>query len=135
MSILTKILVAFTLWIPVSGYGLGIGEITVNSKLNQNLNAQILLVLSNGENLSDIKINLASQTKFDDAGLPWVPFLSKIRFSTKALPDGSLYITLTTKESVKEPFLHFMLEVNGPKSTLYREFTILMDPPAAYFKM
>lgn len=135
MSILAKTLVALTLCAPVSGYALGIGNITLHSKLNQNLNADILLVMSNGDNAEDIKANLASQTKFDTVGLPWVPFLSKINFSTKVLPDGSLYITLTTKEVVKEPFLHFMLQVSSQKSTLYREFTVLLDPPAAYFKM
>jgi len=132
MSILTKIIVAFTLWLPLSSYSLGIGEIKVNSRLNQNLNAQILLVLSNGENLSDIKIKLATQSKFDEAGLLRLPFLSNICFSTKVLPDGTLYITLTTNEPVKEPFLHFLLEVNGLKSTLYREYTVLIDPPSVY---
>jgi pilus assembly protein FimV len=135
VSILAKTLVAFTLCTPVSGYALGIGNITLHSKLNQHLNADILLVISNADNAEDIKANLASQTKFDAVGLPWVPFLSKINFSTKALPDGSLYITLTTKEVVREPFLHFMLQVSSQKSTLYREFTLLLDPPTAYFKM
>ena len=135
MSILAKTLVVLTLWMPVSSYALGIGDITLHSKLNQNLNAGILLVVSNDENTADIKVNLASQTKFDEAGLPWIPFLSKINFSTKTLADGSLYITLSSKEAVKEPFLHFMLEVNSPKSTLYREFTLLMEAPTAYYKM
>jgi len=120
---------------PVSAYALGIGNITLHSGLNQNLNADILLVVSEGENPADIKANLASQTKFNEADLTWIPFLSKINFSTKALPNGSFYITLSTKEVVKEPSLHFMLEVAGPKSTLYREFTLLIEPPAAYYKM
>jgi pilus assembly protein FimV len=120
---------------PVSAYALGISNITLHSGLNQNLNADILLVVSEGENPADIKANLASQTKFNEAGLTWTPFLSKINFSTKALPNGSFYITLSTKEVVKEPSLHFMLEVVGPKSTLYREFTLLIEPPAAYYKM
>jgi len=135
MYILAKLLSALTLFFPVSGYALGIGNITLHSGLNQILNADILLVLSNGENPADIKANLASQTKFDAVGLPWTPLLSKINFSTKILPDGSLYIKLSTKQAVKEPFLDFMIEVNGPKSTLYREFTVLLDPPAAYNKM
>jgi pilus assembly protein FimV len=134
MSILTKIIVVLALWAPVSSSALGIGDITLHSRLNQNLNADILLVISNSENIADIKVNLASQTKFDEIGLPWIPFLSKINFSTKALPNKSLYITLTSKEAVKEPFLHFMLEVKGPKSTLYRQFTLLMEPPEAYYK-
>jgi len=131
---LAKLLVALILLSPVSGYPLGIGNITLHSGLNQILNADILLVLSNGENPADIKANLASQSKFDAVGIPWTPFLSNMNFSTKALPDGSLYIKLSSKELVKEPFLHFMLEVNGSKSSLYREFTILLNPPTNHNK-
>ena len=50
---------------PVSVYALGIGNITLYSELNQNLQADILLVVSEGENPADIKANLASQTKFN----------------------------------------------------------------------
>ena len=134
MAILAKTLVAIALWTPFYSYALGIGDISLHSKLNQNLNADIFLVVSNAENKADIKVNLASQAKFVEVGLPWVPFLSNINLSTKALPDGSLYIKLTTKEAVKEPLLQFMLQVSNFKGTFYKEFTVLLDPPATYFK-
>jgi len=134
MATLAKTLAALALWTPVCSYALGIGDFSLHSKLNQNLNADILLVVSNSENKADIKVNFASQAKFDELALPWVPFLSKINFSTKALPDGSLYIKLTTEEAVKEPFLHFILQVSNFKGTFYKEFTVLLDPPGAYFK-
>ena len=135
MSILAKALAISSLLIPINCYALGIGNITMHSSLNQSLNADILLVLLNGENSEDIKANLVTQTKFDRNDLPGVSFLSKISFSTKILSDGSLHIILTTKEAVKEPFLHFMLQVSNSKTTLYREFTVLLDPPAEYFEL
>jgi len=137
MSFLTKAiaLFTFTLLTSIDCLALGIGNIAMHSALNQSLNADILLVMLKDENLEDIKANIVNQSKIYPIDLPWTPLMSKISFSTKTLPDGSIYINLSTKETVKEPFLHFMLQVSNSKTSLYREFTVLLDPPAEYFKM
>ena len=129
---LTKALAVASLLAPASGHSLGIGNIKLHSALNQNLNAEISLVVSAGEKASDIKVNLAPPDKFDEAGVPWASFLSKIRFTTVVGANGSVIIKLSSREAVKEPFLDFLLEVNWPKGSLYREFTVLLDPPAVY---
>ena len=132
MRNLTKTLAMLSLLAPASGHTLGIGDIKLHSALNQNLNAEVSLVVSAGENASDIKVGLAPHEKFDAAGVPWASFLSKITFSTVVGAKGSMLIKLSSKEAVKEPFLNFLLEVSWPKGSLYREFTVLLDPPAAY---
>ncbi|MGZ5007153.1 MAG: FimV/HubP family polar landmark protein [Methylobacter sp.] len=128
---LTKTLAVVSLLAPASGHTLGIGEIKLHSALNQNLNAEIALTLS-GESVSDIKVNLAPSEKFDEAGVAWTYFLSKIKFETVTQSNGSAVIKLTSKEALKEPFLDFLLEVSWPKGSLYREFTVLVDPPSVY---
>jgi pilus assembly protein FimV len=131
VRLLTKTLAVVSLLAPASGHPLGIGEIKLHSALNQNLNAEISLTLS-GENVSDIKVNLAPPEKFDEAGVSWTYFLSKIKFETIAQSNGAAVIKLTSKEALKEPFLDFLLEVSWPKGSLYREFTVLVDPPSVY---
>ncbi len=128
---LTKTLAVVSLLAPASGHPLGIGEIKLHSALNQNLDAEIALTLS-GESVSDIKVNLAPPEKFDEAGVSWTYFLSKIKFETITQSNGSAVIKLTSKEVLKEPFLDFLLEVSWPKGNLYREFTVLVDPPSVY---
>lgn len=132
MRNLTNILAVLSLLAPASGHTLGIGDIKLLSSLNQNLNAVISLVESAGEKASDIKVHLASPDKFDEAGVPWTPFLSKIKFTTVVSANGSVVIRLSSDVAVKEPFLDFLLEVSWPKGSLYREFTVLVDPPDAY---
>lgn len=132
MRNLTNILAVLSLLAPASGHTLGIGDIKLLSSLNQNLNAVISLVESSGEKASDIKVHLASPDKFDEAGVPWTPFLSKIKFTTVVSANGSVVIRLSSDVAVKEPFLDFLLEVSWPKGSLYREFTVLVDPPDAY---
>ena len=132
MRNLTKTLAVISLLAPASGHSLGIGDIKLHSALNQNLNAEVSLVVSAGENAADIKVNLAPREKFDAAGVPWSSFLSNIKFATVTSANGTVLIKLSSKEAVKEPFLDFLLEVSWPKDSLYREFTVLLDPPTAY---
>ncbi len=110
---------------------LGIGEMHLQSALNQNLQAEISLILSEGEKSNDLQIGLASNSKFDEAGIPWTVFLSKIKFTT-VIENGKTAIKLSSAEVLKEPFLDFLLEIKSSKGTLYREFTVLVDPPSAY---
>jgi len=129
---LTKTIAVVSLLAPASGHPLGIGDIKLHSALNQNLDAEISLVVSTGENPSDIKVSLAPPDKFNEAGVPWTIFLSKIKFEPVVRPNGSVVIKLSSKEALKEPFLDFLLEVSWPKGSLYREFTMLVDPPSVY---
>lgn len=131
MRLLTKTLAVVSILAPASAYSLGIGEIKLHSALNQNLNAEIALQLS-GENVSEIKVNLAPPEKFDEAGVAWNYYLSKIKFETVTRANGSVVIKLTSREALKEPFLDLLLEVSWPKGSLYREFTVLVDPPSVY---
>lgn len=131
MRNLTKTIAVVSILAPASAHPLGIGDIKLLSSLNQKLNAEIALVLS-GEKPSDIQVHLAPPDKFNEAGIPWSYFLSEIRFETVVKPNGSVVIKLTSNEALKEPFLDLLLEVSWPKGNLYREFTVLVDPPAVY---
>ena len=129
---LTKTIAAVSLLAPASAYPLGVGDIKLHSALNQNLDAEIALLLSAGENIADIRVRLAPPEKFDEAGVPWSYFLTKIKFEAVTRADGSVFVKLSSTEAFKEPFLDFLLEVNWAKGNLYREFTVLVDPPVAY---
>ena len=132
MHNLTKTIAAVSILAPASAYPLGIGDIKLHSALNQNLDAEIALILSADEDISDVKVRLASPEKFDEAGVPWSYFLSKIKFEAVVRADGSTIVKLSSKEAYREPFLDFLLEVSWANGNLYREFTVLIDPPVAY---
>ncbi len=134
MRNLTKTIAAVSLLMPVSAYPLGIGDIKLHSALNQKLDAEIALLVSAGEDVSDITVRLASPDKFDDAGVPWSYFLSNIKFKAITQADGSTVVKLSSQEVLREPFLDFLLEVTWANGSLFREFTVLVDPPVTYKK-
>lgn len=103
---------------------LGLGELTLQSALNQPLQAEIELVDAKGLSEWEIKPALASQSDFDRAGVDRIFFLTGITFKV----DGSR-IVLTTREPVNEPFLNFLVELNWPAGRVLREYTVLLDPP------
>ncbi|WP_374089883.1 FimV/HubP family polar landmark protein [Methylomicrobium lacus] len=129
---MTRTLAVLSLLTPAAAYPLGIGEIKLHSALNQNLDAEISLMLSAGERISDVKVSLASPDKFDERGVPWSYFLSNISFEPSVRADGSAVIRVRSREALKEPILDLLLQVTWPKGTSYRKFSLLVDPPAAY---
>lgn len=120
------------LLVPMGANALGVGDIKLHSALNQLLNAEIPLVTSGSESISEVRVNLASPEAFSRAGIDRHYALSKLRFSPTQKPDGSYVIKVTSQDVIREPFLNFLLEVNWPQGRLFREFTVLLDPPATF---
>ena len=44
-------------------------------------------------------------------------------------PDGRDVIKLASRESITEPFVTLLVEVNWARGHLVREYTVLLDPP------
>jgi pilus assembly protein FimV len=128
----SKTLAVVSILAPASAFPLGVGDIQMHSALNQKLNADIALILAGNENIADVKVNLAPPEKFDEAGIPWNFFLSRIDFKVVKQANGATVIHMSSREALNEPFLDFLLEVTWPKGNIYREFTVLVDPPATY---
>jgi pilus assembly protein FimV len=127
-----KTLVAMSLLAPMAAHSLGIGDIKLHSALNQKLDAEIALSLTTDETISDIKVSLAPPNKFEEAGVVWSYFVSTIKFKPLLKKNGQVIIKLTSNEVVQEPFLDFLVEVSWPKGDLFKEFTVLVDPPVVY---
>jgi len=114
VSNLTKALAVVSLLAPVSAQPLGIGEIELHSALNQKLNAEIRLSVAPGENPADVSVKLAPPEKFDQAGVVWNYFLSKIKLEPVVQANGSIIVKVSSREALTEPFLDFLLEVTWP---------------------
>ncbi len=115
---------------PLAAQALGLGNIKLNSALNQRFNAEIgLMSLAKGE-IHDIKVTMASDKAFKRSGVDRTLLLTSLKFSPELKADGTGVIRVTSKEPIQEPFLNFLIEVNWPKGRLIREYTVLLDPPA-----
>ncbi len=120
--------IAAALLIPNAGFTLGLGEIEVNSALNQKLNADIELLSAAPEDTETIIVNLASRKQFTRAGIDRPYLLNDLRFKTEMI-NGVPHIKVSSKGPIREPYLNFLVEIDWPNGHLLREYTVLLDPP------
>ncbi len=108
---------------------LGLGEIRVNSALNEPLDAEIRLTQVRDLSPLQIQPRMASLDEYAVGSSAQGRYLRDIQFQVLVTPEGNGRILLRSSEPVQEPFLNFMVEVNWPSGRLVREYTLLLDPP------
>ncbi|NVK87793.1 MAG: FimV family protein [Gammaproteobacteria bacterium] len=123
--VLISVLVVFSLGVNA----LGLGEIKLNSGLNQPLKAEIMLFSPEGMSEFEVSASLASMAEFEKAGIDYFSYLKELRFKTVRREGEALVIEVTTRQPIKEPYLNFLVELNWPKGRMLREYTVLLDPP------
>lgn len=126
---LAPVLAILAMLIPAAGHALGLGNIVMNSALNQPLDAEIELLSVQSGDLDNLAVTLGSTEDFARVGADRAFFLTKIVFSVEKKPNGTPYIKLITTDRVTEPFLDFVVEARWPRGRVLREFTVLVDPP------
>jgi pilus assembly protein FimV len=108
---------------------LGLGELTLDSFLNEPLNARVDLLNTGGLHQDEIRIRLATKEDFDKLGLHRAYFLTNIKFEVVTSDSGNAQLVISSDEPVLEPYLDFIVEARWPSGRLLREYTVLVDPP------
>ncbi|MFY0640524.1 MAG: hypothetical protein JXR16_05710 [Bermanella sp.] len=107
---------------------LGMGDIELESALNQPLDARIKLLKASELEDWEMKPNLASTDEFEKSGVEHVFFLNNLQFAIERSGDD-VFVHVTSNQAVVEPFLNFLVQVDWPNGRLLREYTLLLDPP------
>lgn len=109
--------------------GLGLGEMTLDSYLNEPLDAQVDLLNVGGLHEDQIRVRLATSDDFTRMGVDRAYFLTSISFDVEIDDNGRARILITSEDPVLEPYLDFIVEARWPSGRLLREYTVLVDPP------
>jgi pilus assembly protein FimV len=108
---------------------LGLGDLALNSALNQPFRAIIPLRDIGELSAEEIKISLADESAFTNAGVDRSYFLTALQFQVELLGNGNGRIIVTTFKAVLEPYLDFIVEARWPSGKMMREYTVLLDLP------
>jgi len=112
-----------------AAFAVGLGDMRLLSPLNATLNAEIELVGATPEELGTLNARVASRETFARYGLEWPNFLSSVTTTTERTADGRDIIRVRSAQSLTEPFLTLLIEVDWARGRLVREYTALLDPP------
>jgi pilus assembly protein FimV len=125
----SSLVLASLMALPSASFALGLGDIRLLSPLNAPLDAEIELVDVTPEEMQSLKAQIASRDTFTRYGLEWPVFLSSVQVKTQKSADGRQVIKLKSQDTITEPFITLLVEVNWARGRLVREYTMLLDPP------
>lgn len=127
---LSRISLVFVILLSSEVWALGLGDIRLESALNEPLRAEIELLSATPGELDNLKIMLASAETFDRYGLDRPVYLQGMQFQIirSGRTDGNV-VQVRSQAPMAEPFLTFLVEANWSRGRLLREYTVLLDPP------
>lgn len=108
---------------------LGLGEVRLNSTLNQPLNAEITLLDTRDLTAEQILVSLASPADFERNGVDRLYFYTEFKFEVDLENPAGPVVKVTSRNPVREPYLNFLVEARWTAGRLLREYTLLMDLP------
>src|SRR5216683_766228 len=114
---------------PSLSWALGLGEIHLNSALNEPMKAEIDLIGATPDELAALQATLAGKDSFTRYGIDRPPFLSTLTFKLGKGKEGRDSLLVHSTDAIPEPFVTFLVEVNWARGRLMREYTVLLDPP------
>lgn len=110
---------------------LALGRITAMSNLGEPLVASIEVPDINAEEMASLKATLASPEAFRIAGMEYNPALSNAQITLTRRENGSSQLLIRSDKIVTDPFLNLVVNANWSTGRIVRNYTLLLDPPAA----
>jgi pilus assembly protein FimV len=109
-------------------FGLGLGNVKIESFLNQPLNARIDLLVRPGEDISGVTARLASAEDYALIGASRDAISVPLRFTVDTQSEQP-FIRVTSTLPVNQPVVRLIVELNWASGRLLREYTLFLDPP------
>jgi len=107
----------------------GLGELTVNSSLNEPLDATIQVLGLDGLTENQINVSLGSLADFQRANIARIGLIDDISLEIDVLNREEGILRLSSDEAVTEPFLNMVISMRWPNGRLMRDYTALIDLP------
>jgi pilus assembly protein FimV len=123
-------LLILALSLPGAAGALGLGDIHVESALNEPLSAQIDIVGATDEELTALRAEVASRETFLHYGAERAAFLSTASFKVTRAPDGRATLAVRSDQAVTDPLVTLLVDLSWSRGELIKEYSLLLDPAA-----
>lgn len=122
------LLAAASLTFSPAAWSLGLGDITVESFLNEPLKVKIDLITRETDDMATVTARLASADDYELIGASRDAVPVPVRFTIED-PEGDAFIVATSDLPMGDPIVRLIVEVNWSKGRLLREYMVFLDPP------
>ena len=108
---------------------LGLGDIHVESALNQPLAAQIEIVGGTAESAAGLTATIADSETFQRYGLERPASLASTALTVRKDGQGRTVLFLRSTDAFTEPMVTLLVDLHSANGELIREYTVMLDPP------
>ena len=122
------LMLMMALSVPGAAHAIGLGDIHVDSALNENFAAEIDIVGATALQLTDLRASIANREVFLRMGADRPAFLSSATFKVIQDSRGRPVLAVRSSESFTEPVVNFLVDLNWHDGELVRQYTVLLDP-------
>ena len=122
--------------LPGAAHALGLGEIHVNSALNEPLAADIEILGATAEELSSLTASVANRDTFLRFRAERPAFLASATFKVSHDVNGKPVLLIRSSDSFTEPFVNLLVDLRWHNGEVIRQYSLLLDPagfPAATY--
>ena len=106
----------------------GLGKLVVLSALGEPLHAEIDLLSVGDAAVAGLRLRLASPLAYQVADYRYNPVLASSRLVVKQEANGRRYIEISSTQSLYEPFIQLLIELDWNATRMVRGYTALIDP-------
>jgi pilus assembly protein FimV len=106
----------------------GLGRMHVQSALGQPFRAEIDITGVRSQELSQIRVNIASPAAFAEMQMDYPEVLQGVSVNVVRKPDGKMVARVQGAQPISDPFLFLLLELNDGGARSFKEFTALLEP-------
>lgn len=124
-----KLIILFSLYVVLSpglASALGLGQLKVQSALNENLHAEIELITVSDEELKTLKAGLAENILFQTNRLPVTDELKSLTFGIVGV-GRKHYIRIDSSQPFTQANTSFFLKVESSSGVLVRKYKIVLS--------
>jgi FimV-like protein len=124
------IMLILAMSLPGAARALGLGDIRVESALNEPLTAQIDIVGATRDELALLTAKIANREIFQRYGADRPSFLSTAVFKVGKDAQGRPVLNVRSADPFTDPLVSFLVELRWGKNEVVREYSLLLDPPS-----
>jgi pilus assembly protein FimV len=124
-----SLLLVASLFASRAAFAQGLGELTLDSAINEPLRGSIELLDADDLGESQLLVSIASPEEYEQAGLERSALLSQIEFDIDLQPAGRSRVIFTSQDRINEPFLSLLVSARWPSGRVLRDYTLLLDLP------
>lgn len=110
-----------------AAHALGLGPITVNSHIGEPLRATINVTGLDAGQSAGTTVSIADNSAYQSRGIKKLPSHDQLNPSLQSTANGH-YISISTPNVVREPFITFLLSIKSGGQETLREYTVFLDP-------